>query len=200
MATPWPSPSPTLTAGTRGRRGWAAGCQQGTLGTQDNSAVGCHPALHPPTASPSTRGSWALSASQILPIPAPGVDRGQAVLTHLVLVGQVVGVQCLGRQQPPARRDSSAGLQNNEGHGSAIPLHSWETVGGTAFLASLCPSVYTLWGAPGHGDRGHWWHHAGPLHFPPRQGDTHTDLSTSCRIFFTESLMLKAMLLRMFLK
>lgn len=32
------------------------------------------------------------------------------------------------------------------------------------------------------------------------QGDTHADLSTSCRIFFTESLMLKAMLLRMFLK
>lgn len=69
-----------------------------------------------------------------------------------------------------------------------------------ALLASLCPSAYTLGGASGHGDRGHWWHHAGTLHVPPGQGDTHADLSTSCRIFFTESLMLKAMLLRMFLK
>lgn len=41
--------------------------------------------------------------------------------------------------------------------------------------------------------------HAVPPCFPG-QGDTHADLSTSCRIFFTESLMLKAMLLRMFLK
>lgn len=69
-----------------------------------------------------------------------------------------------------------------------------------ALLASLCPSSYSLWAASGHGVRGHWWHHAGPLHVTPGQGDTHADLSTSCRIFFTESLMLKAMLLRMFLK
>lgn len=55
-------------------------------------------------------------------------------------------------------------------------------------------------GASRHGSRGHWRHHAGPLHVPPGQGDTHADLSTSCRIFFTESLMPKAMLLRMFLK
>lgn len=39
-----------------------------------------------------------------------------------------------------------------------------------------------------------------PPSLPPEQTDTHADLSTSCRIFFTESLMLKAMLLRMFLK
>lgn len=48
----------------------------------------------------------------------------------------------------------------HEGHGSAIPLHSWGT--GQALLASLCPSAYSLWAASRHGDSGHRWHHAGP--------------------------------------
>lgn len=68
--------------------------------------------------------------------------------------------------------------------------HSWNP-------CALLPTPCGVHLGTGRGDTGATM--LGPS-MSPGQGDTHTDLSTSCRIFFTESLMLKAMLLRMFLK
>lgn len=80
-------------------------------------------------------------------------------------------------------------------HRNATLSHSWGT-----FLACPVPSCLHPVGFNQAWGQGALVGLCSAPDNPPGQGDTHADLSTSCRIFFTESLMLKAMLLRMFLK
>jgi len=108
-----------------------------------------HPAPYPPTAPPGTQGPCAVPPPRPSHSPTPG---GGRCLTHLVLVGQVVGVQRLGRQQPPARRDSGARLPGAPGGGASKSHHLaqfWGQGDIPVLPGALLPTPYR--GQPGMG-------------------------------------------------
>lgn len=169
--------------------------------TGEHSSWWGHPVPCPSAASPGTRGPGTVpptSCPPHTPCPREGGARGGRAVPH-------PSGSCWASSRRSVPGEAAATCKERQrcqavGTQKRHPLAQLGVRG--AFLACPVPSCLPPVGcnrAWGQGAS------AGPCCAPsysphPGQGDTHADLSTSCRIFFTESLMPKAMLLRMFLK
>lgn len=165
--------------------------------TGEDCSWGGHPALYSPTVSSGARGPCAVPPSPHLPHPR-GLILGGWAMPH-------PSGSCWAGSRRSAPGEAAATCKDRQrcqavgapGGGMEMPLPCTVRGDRGTFLAWPVPSCLHPVGCNWAWGQRALVGHAMP---PPEQGDTHADLSTSCRIFFTESLMLKAMLLRMFLK